>query len=197
MVKDFVINNSMNLVKELNKYDETQLEEIKYGIESTYLGITKIITILLISIIINQFKETITFFILFNIIRITGFGLHASKSIWCWIASIISFIGIPFLCKTLQVNNLFYIITSVISIICFVLYAPADTIKRPLINKRKRKIYKVITIIIGIVYYCMINSIPNFLYKNMLVFALMLETILILPITYKIFNLSYNNYKKY
>ena len=40
MIKNFVVNTSMNLVTDLNKYDKTQLEEIKYGIESLYLTLS-------------------------------------------------------------------------------------------------------------------------------------------------------------
>ena len=47
MIKNFVVNSSMNLINSLNKYDKVQLEEIKYGIESIYLAISKIIVILI------------------------------------------------------------------------------------------------------------------------------------------------------
>lgn len=197
MLKNIIINKSMTIIKDLNKYNEEELEVIKYGIEGTYLGITKIVIILIISIILNLFKETILFFILFNIIRIPGFGLHAKKSIWCWVSSSIAFIGIPIICKSYTFNNLFYLIIPIICIFFFLLYAPADTEKRPLINKKKRKIFKITTVIIGIIYFILIVNISNFYYKNILTFAMILQTILILPITYKIFNLSYNNYLNY
>lgn len=197
MIKNLIINNSMNLIKDLNKYNNEELEMIKYGIEGTYLGITKIVIILLISLALNLFKETILFFMLFNIIRIPGFGLHAKKSIWCWITSTISFIGIPIICKSFTFNYLFYLIAPIICIFFFLLYAPADTKKRPLTNKKKRKIYKIITTLIGIIYFIIITIVSNNYYKNILTFAMILQSILILPITYKIFNLSYNNYLNY
>ena len=197
MIKGFIVNGSINMIKELNKYNDTQLEEIKYGLEATYLGVTKIVNILLLSAVLGIFKETFSFFIIFNFLIMTGFGLHSSKSIWCWISSSISFIGIPFICMNITLPKIGYIILPIISIICFILYAPADTIKRPLINPKKRKIYKIITVTVSLIYFIIINLIKNTLYKNFLTFALLLETILILPITYKIFKLSYNNYKNY
>ena len=57
MIKNFVVNRSMNLINDLNKYDKMQLEEIKYGIESIYLTLSKIIVILIISSILGLFKE--------------------------------------------------------------------------------------------------------------------------------------------
>ncbi len=197
MIKNFVINNSMNLVSGTNKYNEEQLEEIKYGLEGIYLTLSKVVVILSISALLGLFKEAILFLILFNILRAFAFGLHASKSLWCWISSSISFLLIPYLCVNVEFPLLFHIVVSIITLVSFVLYAPADTIKRPLINPQKRKIYKVLAIILSSIYITLIFIIKNILFKNMLTFALLLETILILPITYKIFNLSYNNYKNY
>lgn len=197
MIKSFVINNSMNLVKNNNNYNKEQLEEIKYGLESIYLLITKFVVIITISAVLGIFKEAIILLILFNILRVFAFGIHASKSIYCWISSIISFICIPLICKNFVFSNLFFIITSVICLIDFILYAPADTVKRPLINENKRKMYKIISIIFVLIYIILTFTIQNILFKNLLIFALILETILILPITYKLFKLPYNNYKNY
>lgn len=197
MIKNLVINNSMNLVEQMNKYNEEQLEEIKYGLEGIYLAVSKVVVILFLAFILGMFKEAVLFLLIFNILRTTAFGLHASKSIWCWISSSISFLLIPFICKTFEFPNIFYIIASIVCLVSFILFAPADTIKRPLINKKKRKIYKIVSVISAIIFITLIFVSNNFLIKNMLVFALILETILILPITYKIFKLPYNNYKNY
>lgn len=197
MVKNFVVNNSMNLIKDLNKYDKNQLEEIKYGIEALYISFSKVIVILILSFLLGIFKETLLFLLTFNILRINAFGLHASKSIWCWISSTISFICIPFICKNFVFLNLIYIIVPIICLICFSLYAPADTIKRPLINNKKRKVYKYLSITTGIIYLILILLLNNILIKNLLMFSLIFETLLILPITYKIFKLPYKNYLNY
>lgn len=194
MVKNFVVNSSMNLIKDLNKYDKIQLEKIKYGIESIYLTITKFVIITLISLLLGLQKEMLLLLILFNILRITAFGLHASKSIYCWISSSIAFIGIPFICKNITFSNIIYIILPIICLLCFILYAPADTVKRPLINQKKRKIYKFFSITLCIIYLIMIIILKNILFKNLLMFSLILESILILPITYKVFKLPYKNY---
>ena len=197
MIKSFVINNSMNLVKNNNNYNKEQLEEIKYGLESIYLTFSKVIVILTISAILGLFKEAIIFLLFFNFLRAFAFGIHASKSIWCWISSSIAFIGIPLICKNIIFPNIFFIIVSIICLLSFALYAPADTVKRPLINANKRKKYKILSILLAIIYTTIIFIIQNVLIKNLLIFALILETILILPITYKLFKLPYNNYKNY
>ena len=197
MIKNFIINNSISLVNKTNKYNNTELEEIKYGLESIYLAMTKVVVILFISACIGLFKEAVLFLIIFNLVRATAFGLHASKSIWCWISSSISFLLIPFICKNVIFPTIFYIVASIITVIIFLLYAPADTVKRPLINKKKRKMYKILSVITALIFISLIFIIDNFLIKNMFIFALILESILILPITYKIFKLPYRNYLNY
>ena len=197
MIKNFIINNSISLVNKTNKYNNTELEEIKYGLESIHLAMTKVVVILFISACIGLFKEAVLFLLIFNLVRATAFGLHASKSIWCWISSSISFLLIPFICKNVIFPTIFYIVASIITVIIFLLYAPADTVKRPLINKKKRKMYKILSVITALIFISLIFIVDNFLIKNMLIFALILESILILPITYKIFKLPYRNYLNY
>lgn len=187
----------MNIISGTSKYNKEQLEEIKYGLESIYLTISKVVVILFISFLLGLFKEAILFLLIFNILRAFAFGLHASKSIYCWISSSISFLLIPYVSKTINFPFIFYIISCIICFILICLFAPADTIKRPLINKRKRHIYKLLSIFVSLIYAVLIFTTTNILLKNLLTFALILETILILPITYKIFKLPYNNYKNY
>lgn len=197
MIKNFIINNSISLVNKTNKYNSIELEEIKYGLESIYLAITKVVVILFISACIGLFKEAVLFLLIFNLVRATAFGLHASKSIWCWVASSISFLLIPFICKNVIFPTMFYIVASIITMIIFLLYAPADTVKRPLINKKKRKMYKILSVVTALIFISLIFIVDNFLIKNMLIFALILESILISPITYRIFKLPYRNYLNY
>ena len=187
----------MNIISGTNKYNKEKLEEIKYGLESIYLTLSKVVVILFISFLLGLFKEAILFLLIFNILRAFAFGLHASKSIYCWISSSISFLLIPYLSSKFEFPIIFYIITCIICFVSFILFAPADTIKRPLINKKKRIVYKVLSILISIIYITLIFITSNMLLKNLLTFAFILETILILPITYKIFKLPYNNYKDY
>lgn len=197
MIKNIVIDNSMNLINNTNKYNKEQLEEIKYGLESIYLLITKFIVIVGISIILGLWKETLLFLLFFNLLRATAFGIHASKSIWCWIISTIAFIAIPFFCRNYIFHNVFYIVMSIICNISFVFYAPADTEKRPLINEKKRRRYKLLTLITSIIFTFIIFIVSNSIIKNILIFSMILQNIFILPITYKIFKLPYNNYLNY
>lgn len=197
-MKQYVVMNSIGLVRDFfPEYDERDLDRIRYGIESVYLTFTKIIVILSLSIVLGMFKETILLLLFYNLLRWTGFGLHATKSWMCWLSSSLIFLGIPILCRYILVPKLILWIGGVLSLLCFVLYAPADTKKRPLINKKKRLYFKVFTIFNGTIYLGIIMLLEPSLYTNLLFFAMLIESVTIHPLTYKIFHLPYQNYKSY
>ena len=182
-----------------NKPDlnDEQLEIIEYGLEGLYLTTIKIIIIILLSIILNIFKETILMILFYNIPRFTTFGMHAKDSKSCLITSLLLFIGGTYLAIYANITLPIKIVLSVICLILIIIYAPADTEKRPLINTKKRKKFKILSIIICIILTILIIYFNNNYISNFMVIGLVECTIMILPITYKIFGLPYNNYKSY
>ena len=197
-MKELVVNGIMNNITKYYDYDNTKISEIKYGIESLYLTITKTIIIFIISFILNITKELMLLFVFYSLIRLTGFGVHAKKSWHCWVTSLITFVLIPLLIKYVTLNKEFIIISYTLFTLLLLEYAPADTEKRPLINKKRRIIYKVLTILLVISYliYSLIQK-DNITIINTLYFSILLETLLVLPCTYKLFGVKYNNYKNY
>ena len=178
-------------------YDNDKLDEIRYGLEATYLSITKLVVILGISLLLGIFKESVILLVLFNFLRLTGFGLHATKSWMCWVSSSITFLLVPFFCKSLVLPNYLLVAISVVCMINFILYAPADTVKRPLIHKKRRLFYKICTILISSIYIALIFITKDTFLQNSLASAMLIEGALINPYIYKLFNLPYNNYKNY
>ena len=196
-MKNLILNSIIRNIKKYYSYDEIKIKEIRYGLESLYVSITKIIVIFIISYFINTVSDLLLLFLTFGILRITGFGVHAKKSIHCWFTSIPLFVIVPYIIKNIYINDCLITLLSVISIILLAIYAPADTEKRPLINSKKRIVYKVLTIIISIIYYIIIiHSQKNYINK-LLFFSILIESILVLPITYKLLGVKYKNYMNY
>ena len=135
--------------------------------------------------------------IFFNILRTTGFGLHAKKSWMCWVSSTILFIFLPFISRYIVFPLYLKYILGCISIILIALYAPADTIKHPLINKSKRIVLKMLSITFCTMLVILSIIIKNETIDSLIIFLIYVEISLIIPITYKLFHLSYNNYKNY
>lgn len=197
-MKKKILNHCMEVVKnKYPEYDEDKLEIINYGLESIYLTFTKIIIIFVLAIILNIWKEVLLLLAFYNLIRVSAFGMHAKKSIHCLIISLTLFIGGVYLCRYLVIPLILKVVLSIICIILIAKYAPADTEKRPIINKKLRKKYKIISVIISGVFAISIVLLSDKSISNYLLLGMIEATIMLLPITYKIFDLPYDNYKKY
>ncbi len=197
-MKNIFINKSLALInKYYPNYDDIKIAEIKYGLEGMYLTITKLVIIFSIAIMLNIYKEMLLLLIFFNIMRTTGFGLHATKSWICLLSSTLIFIGLPFVSKIIIISLPIKIILGALAIILVYKYAPADTKKRPLINPKTRRKLKIKTIFRTTILMIFAIIIKNNIISNLVIFGIYTEIILIIPISYKIFNLSYNNYLTY
>lgn len=196
-MKEVFLNHTINFIAnnqgELSAEDK---EKLAYGLEGIYLTITKMVIILLIAFLLGFLKEFIITLILFNIIRFPGFGFHASKSIVCLISSTVLILGIPYLFSSVVVPLNIKIILCVVLIIAFILFAPADTHKRPLTNKKKRTIRKIGTCLLALIYTVLIIIFDSYEISNLLLSSIIIEAILVSPIMYKLFGETYNNYKK-
>lgn len=197
-MKKKILNHCMEVVKnKYPEYDEDKLEIINYGLESIYLTFTKIIIIFVLAIILNIWKEVLLLLAFYNLIRVSAFGMHAKKSIHCLIISLTLFIGGVYLCRYLVIPLILKVVLSTICIVLIAKYAPADTEKRPIINKKLRRKYKFISVIISGMFAISIVLLSDKNISNYLLLGMIEATIMLLPITYKIFDLPYDNYKKY
>lgn len=196
MKKKF-LNSSIKLLKQNGNYTEEELEVIIYGLEGIYLTLTKMVIIFALAFVLGIFKEVIFLLITYNIIRSQAFGIHASKSIYCLISSIIMFIGGAIVCKYVTLPFEVMVVGAIICNICLLIYAPADTEKRPIVNSKKRKRFKYASTFFGVVYTILIIVLKNTSIATYLLFGMFEAVVMVLPITYSTFNMPYNNYKTY
>ncbi len=196
MKKKF-IQTSINILKNSGKYDDNNIEIIVYGLEGMYLSITKLIIIFLISFVLGITKEVFILLITYNIIRSQAFGIHASKSIYCLISSLAFFVGGAIICKYITLPLWQMIVIASLCDLCLLIYAPADTHKHPIINKKKRKKFKFLSFSLGLTYTFLIVYYYGQSITNYLLFGMLEAVLMILPVTYSVFKMPYNNYKTY
>ena len=197
MKKKF-INFCLSIITDYNdNLSQKEIDKMKYGLEGLYLTITKLIIIILISLILGIFKEVFLLILIFNGIRLTAFGVHAKRSIDCLISSCLFFIIFPILCIKLTIPIIIKQILFIPLVLLIGILAPSDTEKRPLKKKKKRLIFKFLSILIAVIYMSLSLIIKDNTISNCFMFAIIIQIIIMLPITYKIFGVSYNNYKKY
>ena len=196
-MKDVIVNKSLNILNNTYVYDNDTFDRVKYGLEILYISITKMIVILSLSLIVGLLKETIITIILFNGLRTFGYGMHAKKSWHCYISSSLIFIVLPYIFININFTFIQKILISVLSLISFTLYAPADTHKRPLINKKHRTTLKIKTIVTCLIYILIMFMSKNTLLNNLILLSMVIESFVINPWIYKLCNMPYNNYKTY
>ena len=193
-MKELFLRHTISLITKYGKYSNEDVEKLRYGLEGIYLTIYKLAIILIISVVLKTFKETLIFLLLFNIIRYPAFGFHANTSFECLIISTILILGIPFCLLHIYIPFFIKVIMSFICLIFYILYAPADTIKRPLRNSKKRKIRKWCSVLLCLIYIALIIILKVNYLHNLFLSSILAEMILILPITYKLFKQPYRNY---
>lgn len=169
---------------------------MRYALEGIYLTFTKILVITLIACLLGLFKEYMWFVILYIPLRSVSFGWHANTTKECWVVSILVFILIPYIFSIITINEITKIILLTFSILVFALYSPADTKKRPIVNKKRRLLFKVVSLIITLVYCCYSFKHSN-LISNLMIASLLYQSLLINPLIYKITHQEFNNYKTY
>ena len=196
-MKEKYLNSTISFITKYKDYSEDEIENMRYSLEGLYLTFTKLIVIFTLAIILGIFKEVIILLLLFNIIRFTGFGFHAKTSLECLITSTLLVIGLPYLILYLEPNKWIMFSLGLMSLIVLSLFAPADTVKRPLPNKKKRLYRKIGTIVIASTFIILSLIIKNTTISYLLITSLIIESIMVSPLIYKIFGQPYRNYLNY
>lgn len=175
---------------------EDDTEIALYGLEVVYSLITKIVLFFILSIVIGWQYEFLTVAFLLATVRVSSFGFHAEKEINCYIISFITIFGTIYIAKNFIFNIAFTAIICLTCIIITILYAPADTEKRPLLNARTRTILKICSTITASIF-TLIAIINVGFMSQAIVCILSVNALNISPILYKIFKRRYRNYEYY
>ena len=194
-MKEKFVNSSISFISKYQECDDLKLKRLKYGLEGIYSLIVKTVVILIIACLTKTLKETALLMLFYASIRTFSYGMHAKSNLACWISSIIIYNIIPlFIPKLILPNYISYIILGG-ALISMILWAPADTPKRPLIRKNQRIKCKILSIIIVLIYTLIYLFSNNILINQTIIFALIIQTIIINPLSYKLTNTRFNNYK--
>jgi len=182
-MQEKVVNYLMTNIEKNNDLDKVKLAEIKYGIMGMYSMITKTFAIFVIAIVLNFFKDFLIFMLFYIPLRSLGFGAHAKSNFQCWIFSTLLVIGLPYLiCNFLNINLLIKILVWSVCFISFFVFCPADTEKRPMINKKRKLKFKIVLLLLDLIYLVLILKFESL--SNYIIAALILQTFLSSPLGY-------------
>lgn len=197
-MKERFINQTIYYIERKKTISELERKRLKYGLEGFYNLATKTVVIIGITSIFGLIKELFLLIFIYSTFRLYGFGIHAKKSWQCWITTVPVYVGGCFFIRYATISQPIIIYGIWILGFCSLLFfAPADTASRPLIHKEKRIRAKVLSLLICLGYFLLNHFYPSTLLLNTTLYALLFESVVINPLTYKLFNMSFNNYKTY
>ncbi len=194
MKKKF-IEKTMKTIKTQKTLNVIEEKKMRYGLEAFYNLITKIIVLFILALIFDLLFEFFLLSLIYSTMRLYGFGLHAKTSLQCWCTTLPVYIGGCLLIKYMVIPEFTAGIIWIFGFLSFLLFAPADTPARPLIHKEKRIRAKVLSLIILVMYLVLYLYQFNPVINNTILYALLMESIVINPLIYKLTGTTFNNYK--
>lgn len=196
-MKKKVINKLLTIITNNKDCTEKDIKIYSYGLEGLYNLFTKTFVILIITLLLNTAKEFGLILLFYAPLRSFGFGIHADSSLMCWISTLTVYVFGSILAKEILIIKEIALIIWTLAFISFLLWAPADTPKRPLIRENQRKKQKAKVCIITVIYLLLIIFFDSNTLINAISFSLLVQMICVNPITYKLTNTQFNNYKYY
>lgn len=123
-----------------DNHNEIEREQISFGVKIILNDLWKFIIVYLIALQLNCLLPTLITHLVFYVLRQVCFGFHFENNLICLIASVIALpIGGYFINNIYSQNNYIIIVGAILTFV-LVLFAPANTAKRPVYNL-EHKIY--------------------------------------------------------
>lgn len=176
---------------------QDEIEVVAFGYRLFVYSILGYLAIAILACLLGTLKVTLTAAITASIFRIFSGGAHASTQKRCTIIGAVVFNILGIIADTLHIyltldmlNWILWVVSS-ISLVCFVLYAPADTPGKPITSKVTRSKLKIISIALLVVWFMLFNLIVKGeinIYRQYLLatsLGLAWQSVSLLPSTYK------------
>lgn len=121
-------------------HNEIEREQISFGVKILLNDLWKFFIVYLIALQLNCLLPTLITHLVFYVLRQVCFGFHFENNFNCLIASVIALpIGGNFINNLYSQNNYIIIVGAILTFV-LVVFAPANTAKRPVYNQ-EHKIY--------------------------------------------------------
>ena len=176
--------------------DEEREMVINFGVRLIFGELPKILILFIIGFLLNMGWQTLLLFSLIAPYRSFTGGFHLKTHLGCMITTSILYLSPIIMAKYIQTFNSFIIyilagIVAIFSIFIIAKYAPADTENMPILSRKERKTKKIKAYIALAILLLIIVFNPYKQFSYMIVYAMLLQNITVLPISYKLTNNKY------
>lgn len=203
MIEKICESLTKKIQEQMPEVDNERAEVIKYGLEIIIGEIPKLILLVVVAIILKIGWLVVFAYLTMLPYKVMAGGFHLKTNIGCLIGTFTVYYGNVLISKYMVIEPIYlkYIIiiaTWIFSIIMISLYAPADTINLPILRKKERKTKKIISYIFATIMLIGSFVIKNNTLANILLINVIVESVCISRLAYKITKneYGYENYLK-
>lgn len=177
--------------KKMPDIDKERAEAIMYGLQLIVGEIPKLILLFAVAIILKIGWLVIFAYTAMLPYKIVAGGFHLKTHIGCTIGTFVVYFGNVLISKYLVIEPIYirYAIIGAIwifSIIMISIYAPADTINLPILRKKERRVKKILSYVFATITLIAAILIKNSTISNILLFNVLIESISISRVAYKL-----------
>lgn len=203
MIEKICESLTKKIQEQMPEVDNERAEVIKYGLEIIIGEIPKLILLVVVAIILKIGWLVVFAYLTMLPYKVMAGGFHLKTNIGCLIGTFTVYYGNVLISKYMVIEPIYlkYIViiaTWIFSIIMISLYAPADTINLPILRKKERKTKKILSYIFATIMLIGSFVIKNNTLANILLINVIVESVCISRLAYKITKneYGYENYLK-
>ena len=193
-----MIDKFCDLITEKIKSKVTDIDEereliINFGVRLIFGELPKILILFIIGFLLSMGWQTLLLFFLIAPYRSFTGGIHLKTHLGCMITTSILYLLPIILSKYILISDkiILYILAGLITIFSIIIiakYAPADTENMPILSKEEIKSKKIKSYIALVILLSIIIFNPNEQFSYMIIYAMFLQNLTVLPISYKLAN---------
>lgn len=181
--------------KQIPEFTDEKTEEINYGLQLLIGELPKTFIFILISILLGVFKEfLITIIVIFPYRAFSG-GFHLKTHLGCILGTSMFYCGIAYISKlslfSYNTKCILTILIWIFGILMCRLYAPADTENVPILRKKERKTKRILSYIVLTITLIIGAVIKNNTISNIIILGMLVQSIMISKLAYRITNNKY------
>lgn len=181
--------------KEMPEIDDERAEIIEYGLQMIIGELPKIGLVFIMGYLLGVGNLTLFTFLVILPYRTFSGGFHLKTHIGCLIGSTVFFCLNPIICRYIfiseTVKKIAIAVVWIYSMVMIKLYAPADTENVPIIYKPQRKKQEILSYITMTLTLIVAFFIPTCIYSNIIILAVITQSLSISRIMYKLTNNKY------
>ena len=161
-IANFFIRKMLKVFRDLNHYDEDDIDVIRYGLEAFLWEIEKLVYMAVIFALLGFWWQFLACTVAVMTIRPMAGGFHASTAWRCFWITLLGFVLAILVLPLIALNNMLIVFLGVFSLASTIIAAPlrSDQMER-VVNKDKDKLKKAIAIVVTAIWFMVL-----FLYQG-------------------------------